>query len=200
MSTELWALGGRIPNLFQAVSDHVHGLTTSDDASPQPLLQRLLDDFNVWRETWQEVLENTCRNVLRDSTIRHQSLMTLLAFYMLSTIAHRLRIAIEPVNTLKLENEVLLFCASVFNLRRDFMSCRWSPQNNGSLYAKVANGTQQTASTWKKEIACATKDVLIEPETFDEWCINIGRTLERTPPRPSMQQQGQLGQLHYDSS
>lgn len=200
MSTELWALGGRIPNLFQAVSDHVHGLTTADDASPQPLLQKLLDDFNVWRETWQEVLENTCRNVLRDSTIRHQSLMTLLAFYMLSTIAHRLRIAIEPVNTLKLENEVLLFCASVFNLRTDFMSCRWSPQNNGSLYAKVANGTQQTASMWKKEIACATKDVLIEAETFDEWCIYIGRTLERTPPRPSMQQHGQPGQLHYDSS
>lgn len=195
MSTELWAIGARIPNLFQAVSDHIHGLTTPDDISPQPLLQKLLDDFNVWRETWQDVLENTCRNVLRDSAIRHQSLMTLLAFYMLSMILHRLRIAIEPVNKLKLENEVLLFCASVFHLRKDFMSCRWSPQNNGSIYAKVANGTQLTASTWKKEIACATDNVTIEPETFDEWCVNIGRNLERTPARPSMPQQGQ-----YESS
>lgn len=197
MSTELWAIGARIPDLFQAVSDHVHGFGTADDIITQPLVQKLLDDFNVWRETWQDVLENTCRNVLRDSGIRHQSLMTLLAFYMLSMIVHRLRIAIQPINTLKLENEVLLFCASVFHLRKDFMSCRWSPQNNGSLYAKVANGTRQTASRWKKEIACATNDLLIEPETFDDWCINIGRTLERTPARPSIQQ---LGQQMYDSS
>lgn len=187
----MWAIGGRIPNLFQAVSDHVHGLATPDDMSPEPLLQRLLDDFNHWRESWQDVLENTCRNVLRDSAIRHQSLMTLLAFYMLSMIVHRLRIALEPVNKLKLENEVLLFCASVFHLRRDFMSCRWSPQNNGSIYVRVANGTQQTASRWKKEIACATSDIPIDIDTFDEWCVNIGRTLERTPARLNLPQYGQ---------
>lgn len=191
VSTQLWAIGARIPDLFQAVSDHIHGLNTPDDISPLPLLQRLLDDFDIWRESWQDVLENTCRNVLRDSAIRHQSLMILLAFYMLSMIVHRLKIAMEPVKKLKMENEVLLFCASVFHLRRDFMSCRWSPQNNGSIYVKVANGTQQTASRWKKEIACATTEDPIDIDTFDEWCVNIGRTLERTPARLHLPQQGQ---------
>lgn len=193
VSTELWAIGARIPDLFQGVSDHIHGLTGPDDISPLPLLQELLDEFNDWRETWQDVLENTCRNVLRDSTIRHQSLMTLLAFYMLAMIAHRLRIAIEPTNKLKLENEVLLFCASVFQLRRDFMSCRWSPQNNGSIYVRVADGTQQTASRWKKEIACAITEDPIDADTFDEWCLYIGRTLERTPARLNLSHQGRYG-------
>lgn len=193
MSTELWAIGARIPNIFQNVSDHVHGLSTADDISPLPLLQALLKDLNEWRENWQDVLENTCRNVLRDSAIRHQSLMTLLAFYMLSMITHRLLIALGPANKLKLENEVLLFCASVFHLREDFMSCRWSPQNNGSIYVRVANGTQQTASRWKKEIACATTEDPIDIEAFNEWCIYIGRTLERTPARLNLPQTGQYG-------
>lgn len=184
-------IGARIPNLFQAVSDHVHGLTTSGDISPTPLLQRLLDDFNVWRENWKDVLENTCRNVLRDGAIRHQSLMILLAFYTLSMIGHRLWIAIEPEKKLELENKVLLFYVGVFRLRNDFMSCGWSPTNNGSVYTKIASGTQQTASRWKKEIAYAVPDIPIDAEVFDEWCTNIGRTLERTPARLNLPHRAQ---------
>lgn len=195
VSTELWTIAARIPNLFQAVSDHVHGYVIPDEASPQPSLQELLDDFNIWRDTWEDVLVNTCRNILRDSALRHQSFMTLLAYYMLAMIAHRLSIAIEPTGKLDLEDRVSLLYTGVFQLRKDFMSCRWSPQNNGSIYIRVANGTQKTASRWRREISCATDHVYVSADTFDEWCDNIGRALEGTPARLSIPQRD-----HYGSS
>ncbi|KAK5093102.1 hypothetical protein LTR24_004634 [Lithohypha guttulata] len=183
-SIELWALGTRIPNLFQSVSEHVHGLTTSDGIFLRDTLQRLLNDTGRWRKKWLDVVESTCRDVLKDGKIRHQSLMILLSFYMLTIITNRLRVAIDPGSALKMENETLRACASVFRLRQDFMACQFDARNNGSIQAKVADGTQQTAASWKEEIENARSSTAIRAEVFDEWCSLIGRTSEGQPPYP----------------
>lgn len=183
-STELWALGARIPNLFQSVSNHVHGQGTSESISPSQMLQLLLVDMSMWRNKWRDVLENTFRNVLREDYIRHQSLMVLLEFNMLTIIVNRLRCAISPKSATRIEHETLTACASIFDLRTDLMACRFRARNNGSIHAKVADGTQQTAIRWREGIENAELGSPIQAEAFDEWCGLIGRTPERYSPHP----------------
>ena len=177
-SIVLWMLGARIPNLFQLVSDNVHRLTNSDTIPAHDIVQKLLSDLDNWRGHWLSLLEDTCEDVFEDGTKRHQALMLLLVFYMLTLITNRLRVAVDPKEATKMENQALMASASIFRLRNAFMSCRFDVRNNGSIPAKIADATQQTAVSWKEQIAAARYGKSIQAAAFDEWCSLIGRAPE----------------------
>lgn len=183
-STELWAIGARIPNVFQAVCEYIHGFVAPEREHQKTLVRRIIQDLVVWKQDWMELLKNNCRDVLKGDRLRHQSLMILMSYYMLTAITYRLQVATQPYESGFLENEVQLVCASLFDLRRSLMSCEWSARNSGSVYTKVARATLETALRWKKEIELATPGISVDEQTFDEWCAMIGRTAKVAPLHP----------------
>lgn len=177
MSTELWLIGARIPNLFQTVTDVVNKVAKTGRTPTLRAIDRIVSDLSAWKDGWKEVLDNTCRNAQRENVIRHQALMILLAYYTLTMIANRLRVALDPSEGGKSEREALIACAGILYLRRSLMSCRWTPQDNGSVYMKVATATRQTTLRWKEQIENARPGEPLEAEVFTEWCSLIGRSI-----------------------
>lgn len=186
VSTELWAVGARLPNLFMGVSELMQESLTTDLVFVTSLARRLVKDLDDWKQQWFQLLNKTCHNVICDDKLRHQSMVVLLAYYMLFMITCRLQIAILPYQKSHLEDTVQAASIATFSLRKSSTLREWSARKNSSVYAKIAHATQQTAFRWRKAIDLAIPQTLIKCETFNEWCTMIGRDVNKYSPKPQL--------------
>ena len=181
VSTELWRIGASIPNAFRSVTEYVGDSRQFGRNRVLSFTVNILRNMDTWEARWRPVLEMMCHNTFAEGGLRQQSMSILLAFFMLSTILLRLRIAVGPYQAHNWESRAQEACTNAFQHRlyaTDFGMYDTEPLGvDGSIYLRVAVATQQTGSRWSKAVDGAGMGQCIDNDTFAEWSTSMRRTL-----------------------
>lgn len=172
-SITLWAIGARLPNVLQTLTSHIHGEAHGRRLCLK-LIRNAVADIEAWRNIWHDELHSVCRNLSSDVLIRHQALNILLAFYMLVIICYRMLIAHKPRGMDEVEVSIFNYCSRSLALE-ELMSPKLRREQQRSIYLKVARATQTTSPDWISAIHGSETIDTIDADTFDAWCISIGR-------------------------